>query len=130
MIKFALATLFALFVFAAPVEASLHREYYTIDKSFCNGRALLGKASAEARQRGTSRVAWEKQLSTLRTQMPKSSLLYASIPMALLDTEMIYSLKSVKDTTQIYIDLYGDCMGFQGLVIALETYDSPYYARR
>lgn len=113
MSKYILTLLLVTFAFSIPANASIHREYYTIDKTFCNDRALLEKAGAKTRQRGTSRVAWEKQLNTLRTQMPKSSLLYTSTPMALLDTEMIYGLKSVKDTKQIYIDLYGDCTGFK-----------------
>lgn len=98
MSKYILTLLLLTFSFTVPANASIHREYYTIDKTFCSSRALLGKASAEARQRGTSRSAWERQLSGLRNQMPKSSLLHASIPMDLIDT------------TQIYIDLYGDCM--------------------
>ncbi len=121
--------LLLLVAFSMPANAKVHDNVYVVDKVFCTGRALMGKAGVEARQQGFSRKKWEYQLTMMRKDPKSSEFLYAAAGMALLDLDTIYRLKSTRDTTQIYLDLFGDCMAFQGMSIRIPD-DRPQYASR
>lgn len=123
-----ISVLLLLIVFSMPANAKVHQDVYLVDKVFCTGRALMGKAGVEARQQGYSRQKWEHQLTMMRKDPKSSEFLYAAAGMALLDLDTIYRLKSVRDTTQIYLDLFGDCMAFQGMSIRVSK--EPQYAYR
>ena len=130
MLKFALTTLLLMFAFATPVKARVQNIAYHVDDTFCNGRALLGKAGAEARQRGVTKDQWRNQLYTIRDKSPQGSILKAVSPMGLLDIDTIYTGKKNRDQVQLYKDLYLSCMQFNGRTIAFDDDSSPYYAAK
>lgn len=118
MYKYFFTILLLLLAYAEPVSAMQRQEYFKVDESFCHGRGLLGKAAADARRMGVSRQKWVKDLYITRTKLDNRSLLYSAIPMALLDVDLIYSGKPMKNTNDIYVDMFKDCMGFRGRTIA------------
>jgi len=95
------------------------REVYVIDSTFCEGRALIGKATAEAKGRGVDARDWVEDLRKNKANAPIGSMLHSGIAMGLLDVEGIYSLKKNYPAVQVYMDLYNTCMAFRERTIVL-----------
>ena len=116
-----ISILLFLSLFSTTIEASTHRDIYLVDQTFCKARAMLGKASADARKRGTLKEKWEYQLDMMRKDPKSSEFLYVGSHMALMDLNTIYSADINRDTKLLYLDLFNDCMVFYGRTIKLPT---------
>lgn len=95
------------------------REVYVINPTFCEGRALIGKATAEAKGRGVVARDWVEDLRKNKASAPVGSMLRSGIAMGLLDVEGIYALKKNYPALQVYMDMYNTCMAFNERIIVL-----------
>lgn len=100
-----LLTALVLYVVSAAAVAEVH-----VDATYCNGRALLAKATAEARDRKTKLKEWNRNLSLIKTKVSrkKNPLLYTTIPAAIKDASWIY--KTHRDPVDVYLTTFNRCM--------------------
>lgn len=90
---------------------------YVVDQNYCHGRALLGKATAEARNRKTPRTEWKQTLEQIRQHSRPDTALYAIVPQALLDVDGIYTGGRRYTPEAVYVNLNKTCRDFAGMVI-------------
>lgn len=88
-----------------------------IDQNFCESRALLGKAGAEARDRGVTLKEWKAQLRGLQYSLPKNAYLQKLIPQGLLDTDGIFQPGRKYTPVKVYENLNVTCRDMRGLVL-------------
>lgn len=90
---------------------------YLVDGGFCNARALVGKATAEARDRGVPSKEWRAELFYTKTKEKQGTLLHAGVTQAIYDVDNIYGVSRKINPTNTYINLYKSCIVFAGMAI-------------
>lgn len=88
-----------------------------IDQNFCESRALLGKAGAEARDRGVTLKEWKAQLRGLQYSLPQNNYLQKLIPQGLLDVDGVFAGGHKYTPTKVYETLNTTCRDFRGMVL-------------
>lgn len=114
-----LRVLTALLVFMLPgVTVAAEVE---IDRNYCEGRALVAKATAEARDRNLPLGQWQTDLTIMKVDGPKdgNNLLYRVLPKALGDIKWVYD-NHRQSPVDVYISIFNSCMSSDlGKLVAL-----------
>ena len=90
-----------------------------IDQTFCNARALLGKAGAEARDRKTPLSEWRRELTFLKVYGSKESLLTVAASTGIYDADNIYGTSRTLSPVEVYTTFYRSCMQLEGSTLSL-----------
>lgn len=92
------------------VSPAVQATAYAVDATYCDGLALMNKATSEAKQRGEPLAKWKENLRSIkeRPTTDKTSLMYVVMPQAISDAERVYKTKQ-KPVDQ-YVSSYRSCM--------------------
>ena len=85
-----------------------------MDDFICSNRALLAKATAEARDRGESLESWKLNLQQTKAVVDKSNPLWAAIAQGLYDADGVFGPGRKVRPLDTYKDYYRTCMEVRG----------------
>jgi hypothetical protein len=100
--------LVVLVLFSVPMQAMATA--VMADLNYCEGLALMTKATTEAKQRGETEESWRKNLQALKGYVVKNkdNVLYSVLPKVIQDVDPVWNNKlSPMDT---YMASYNSCM--------------------
>lgn len=108
--------IFALLLVSWVVQAA---DGVKIDQTYCNARALLGKASAEARDRKTPLDEWRRELTMLKVYGDKRSLLTVAAATGVYDVDNVYGISTSLSPNEVYTTFFRSCMQLEGYTLSL-----------
>lgn len=91
---------------------------YLINQDYCTARALVGKASAEARDRHTPLEEWRRELLFMRVYGEKQSLLTVGASVGIHDLENVYGVSKDLHPNKVYVAFFNSCMSLQGRTVS------------
>ena len=104
------------------VSPAVQATAYIVDATYCDGLALMNKATREAKQRGETLPKWKSILRSIQERAvvtkTQAGVLYIVLPKVLEDADKVYRLD--QKPNDVYLTPYNSCMKNKyGTVVAV-----------